>query len=94
MKNIMLVATVILSLSACKDTQGQKRAACLSMLSAYCDKAEECTEQPASECIEFAASQGVCETEIKSSVKEIQACEHDLDTATCDSPPASCMTLE
>ena len=93
-KYILAAAVITLSLSACKDTQEQKQTACLSMLSAYCQKVEECTEQLTAECLEFASYEDVCKKEIKSSVKDIRACEQDLGTTTCDSPPVSCMTLE
>ena len=94
MKKFVLMILAALSLSACKDTQQQKQTACLSMLSAYCQKVEECTEQLTAECLEFASYEDVCKKEIKSSVKDIRACEQDLGTTTCDSPPVSCMTLE
>jgi hypothetical protein len=94
MKKILLYVFVLLSISACKESQEEKQGACRTMMAAYCSKASECTGQPVEECLEVLASERVCDHDIKSSVKEIKTCEVDLATASCDSPPTSCMTLE
>jgi hypothetical protein len=94
MKKIVLLASLILSTTACKAPLEQKQAACRTMFVAYCQKGEECTGQPAAECLQAVQNEGLCAQEIRSSVADIQTCERDLATATCDSPPESCMTLE
>jgi hypothetical protein len=94
MKNVVVSLLLILVVTAWLLPLEKHHGACKKMFATMCKKNQECTGQSALSCVLAVQQEKLCERDVTASVADMQTCNRQLLTTSCDSLPESCMFLE